>query len=150
MTYLPSTSANFVSDTTTATKQDVTGVTVPAPANRVIEFEFRGIVTVAATTTGVGFGVTIPSGATLVGQTEIQISTTAGTDNVWTAMLTASDTFSIPTDMAATAGSQFICRGRVVTSTTEGSIQLRIDTDAAAAATVAKGVTRRYVDCCAA
>lgn len=150
MTYLTSTSADFVSNATTASKENVTGVTVPGPASRVIEFEFRGVCSVAATTTGVGMGIDIPSGATLVGIAEITTSTSGGTDSVYTTMLTTDDTFNIPTDVAATAGNYFTVKGQVVTGTTAGDIQLRVDTDAAAAVTVKKGVTRRYVDCCAA
>lgn len=150
MTYLPSTSADFVSNATTSSKESVTDATVPCPASRVIEFEFRGVFTVAATTTGVGFGIDVPSGATLVGLVRVTISTSAGTDAVYDAMLTTDDTFSIPTDVAATAGNLFKVEGQVVNGTTEGSIQLRVDTDAAAAVTIKRGVTRRYVDCCSA
>lgn len=60
MSCLPATQNDFVSNATTASKENVTGATVPAPASRVIQFEFRGAFTVAATTTGVGFGVDIP------------------------------------------------------------------------------------------
>lgn len=149
MTYLPATNADFVSNATTSSKENVTGVTVPCPASRVIEFEFRGVFTVAATTTGVGFGVDVPASATLVGTAKITISTAAGTDQVWESMITADDTFNIPADIAATAGNRFVIEGQVVNSTTAGEIQLRVDTDAAAAATIKKGVTRRFVDCCA-
>lgn len=150
MTYMPSTTADFVSNATTSTKESVTGATVPCPASRVVEFEFRGVFTVAATTTGVGFGVDIPASATLVGACRVQVSTSAGTDAVWEGMLTADDTFNIPGDIAATAGNLFTVHGTVVNSTNAGEIQLRVDTDAAAAATIKKGVTRRYHDCCAA
>jgi len=145
MTYLPATTSDFVSNATTSTKEAVTGATVPAPASRVIAFEFDGVFTVAATTTGVGFGIDIPSGS-LVGACRVQISTSAGTDAVWEGMLTTDDTFNIPTDIAATAGNLFRVHGVVVTGTTAGSIQLRVDTDAAAAVTVKKGVGRWYED----
>lgn len=145
MTYLPATEADFVSNATTVSKESVTGATVPAPANRKIAFEFDGVFTVAATTTGVGFGIDIPSGS-LVGACRVQVATVGGTDAVWEGMLTADDTFNIPADIAATAGNLFRVHGVVTTGATEGSIQLRVDTDAAAAATVQKGVGRWYED----
>ena len=148
MTYMPATASDFVSNATTASKESVTGVTVPAPASRVIEFEFRGSASVAATTTGVGFGIDLPAGATMEAVSEVTTGAT-GTDQVRTELLTADDTFAIPTDMSGTSF-RWKVSGRVVVSTTEGSIQLRVDTDAAAAVTVKKGVTRWYQDCCAA
>lgn len=145
---LTPTSNDFVSNATTSTKESVTDVTVPAPASRVIEFAFWGSASVAATTTGVGFGIDIPASATMEAVAEVLTGST-GTDQVRTELLTSDDTFAVPTDMSGTAF-RWRVTGRVVVSTTEGSIQLRVDTDAAAAVTVRKGVCREYVDCCAA
>ena len=99
MTYLPATTADFVSHATTSTKESVTGAAVPCPASQVIRFKFEGIFTVAATTTGVGFGVDIPASATLVGACRVQVATAGGTDAVYEGMLTADDTFNIPADI---------------------------------------------------
>lgn len=154
MAWLPATTADFVSNATTSSKESVTGATVPAPASRVIEFKFEGEVTVAATTTGVQFGVDIPASATLSSiDVDIQSSATTGTDAHTTSTTATDDELEGPADMAvaaATGGNRFCVKGRVSVSTTAGDIQLRIDTDAAAAATVKKGVTRWYQDCCAA
>jgi hypothetical protein len=150
MTYLPSTSADFATDASAASKQSVTGATVPAPASRVIEFEFRGRVgDAAAATNGIGFGVTIPSGATVLATCEI-VAAAAGTDAVHVILITASDTFALPTAMAGTTDNLWIVSGTVVTGATAGEIQLRVSKEEADAITVRKGVTRRYVDCCAA
>lgn len=149
MTYLASPSTDFVSNATTSSKENVPGVSVPGPASRVIEFEFRGNYSVAATTTGVGFGIDIPTGATLEAISEVSTGSSGGTDMVRTERLNADDTFTIPTDMQGTSG-RFKVSGRVVLGTTAGDIQLRVDTDAAAAVTIGKGVVRWYHDACAA
>ncbi len=151
MTYYPATTADFVSNATASSKESVTDVQVPCPASRVVEFEFRGVFTVAATTTGVGFGLDIPASATIVAVAEITISTAAGTDETYISMITSDDaTPDFPADVAATAGNRFKIHGRVVNSTTDGTIQLRVDTDTTAAATIKKGVTRWGWDACAA
>lgn len=151
MTYLPATTSDFVSNATTSSKENVTGATVPAPASRVIQFQFMGAFTVAATTTGVGFGVDIPTGATLRAlHVEVPSSSTTGTDAVTEGETNTDDEIVQPADSASTSGTMFKVTGQVEVGTTAGDIQLRIDTDAAAAATVKKGVTRWYHDCCAA
>lgn len=148
MTYLPATSSDFTTDGTT-NQQSVTGVTVPAPASRVIEFEFRGVLDPNATTTGCGFSIDVPSGSTILATSRISVTTTAGTDVFYETIITSDDqAVTFPTDISDNA--RFEVKGRVVTSTTEGSIQLRIDQDVASAQTVKKGVTRWYQDCCAA
>lgn len=153
MTYYPATTADFVSNATTASKESVNpstgpGVNVPAPASRVVHFEFCGSYSVAATTTGVGFGIDIPASATILAIAQVVTGST-GTDLMHQQILNADDTFTIPTDMAATSGF-FMVKGKVVNSTTAGDIQLRVDTDAAAAVTIQKGVTRWGWDACAA
>lgn len=145
---LPATASDFTSNTTTSSKESVTGASITAPASRVIEFVMWGSASVAATTTGVGFGIDIPTGATMECIAEVTTGS-AGTDQIRTELLTTDDTFTVPTDVSGTAF-RWRVTGRVVVSTTEGSIQLRVDTDAAAAVTVKKGVCREYVDCCAA
>lgn len=148
MTYLQSPTSDFVSNATTASKEAVTGVSVPGPASRVIEFEFRGSFSVVATTTGVGFGIDIPTSAVMEAISEVTTGA-AGTDQLRTELLTADDTFTIPTDMSGTTG-RWRVYGRVVTGATAGDIQLRVDTDAAAAVTIKKGPVRWYHDACGA
>jgi hypothetical protein len=150
MTYYPGTTADFVSNATASSKESVTGAAVPGPALTIVEFEFRGSFTVAATTTGVGFGILLPSGATIEGVSEVTFAAAAGTDQIHTQLLTASDTFAVTTDVAATTTNRFRVSGRVAMSTTAGDIQLRVDTDAAAAVTVKKGVSRWSFNECAA
>lgn len=149
MTYLPATTSDFTSNATTASKESVPGATVPGTASMVIWFEFEGTFKdLAATTTGVGFGIDIPAGATLMARCELTTGVT-GTDHIHQQMLTADDTFTIPSDMSATSG-MFRIRGKVVTGATSGDIQLRVDTDAADSITVDKGVGRWYENRCAA
>lgn len=152
MPFLPATQADFVSNATTSTKESVTGATVPGPNSRVIELRFEGEVTVVATTTGVQFGIDVPAGATITSlQSSIQSAAATGTDSVTVSTTATDDEVEGPGDMAvaaATGGNRFELKARVVLGATGGDIQLRIDTDAAAAATVKKGVTRWYQDCC--
>lgn len=149
MTYLPATTSDFASNATTSSKESVSGATVPAPPSRVILFEFFGTFRdLAATTTGVGFGIDVPSGTTFQAWCELSTGS-AGTDHIHAQILSSDDTFTIPGDMSATSG-MFRIKGRAVVSTTEGSIQLRVDTDAADSITVEKGIQRWYMDACAA
>jgi hypothetical protein len=154
MTYLPATSADFTSNATTASKESVPGATIPGTALTVVEFEFRGDVQVAATTTGVQLGVDIPSGATLKSfESHIQSSATTGTDSETISTTVTDDELEGPADMAvasATGANRFLVRGKVIVGATGGDVQLRVDTDAAAAAVVNKGVVRWYHNCCAA
>lgn len=150
MTYYPATTSDFATNATLAAKESVYGATVPAPATRTIHFEFRGRVgDAAATTNGIGFGVTIPTGATVLAHCEV-VSGTAGTDSVHTILITASDTFTLPTAMGAITDSLFRVWGVVITSTTSGDIQLRVSKEEADSITVRKGVTRWGFDACTA
>lgn len=154
MTYYPATSADFVSNATTSSKEGVTPATgpnamVPGPANQVVLFEFFGTFRdLAATTTGVGFGIDVPPSATFQAWCELSTGA-AGTDQIHAQILTTDDTFTIPTDMSATSG-MFRIKGRAVIGATAGDIQLRVDTDAADSITVEKGVMRWGQLACAA
>ncbi len=140
MTYYPGPLTDFASNATTSSKESVPNAAVPGPASRVILFEFFGsFKDLAATTTGVGFGIDVPTGATYKAWCELSTGS-AGTDHIHAQLLTADDTFTIPTDMSATDG-LFRIKGRAVIGSTPGDIQLRVDTDAADSITVEKGMS---------
>lgn len=128
---------DFVSNATTSSKEDVTGCLFPVGANRVVKFEITGVVSVAASTTGVQFGLDTPASANLYLEQHTLNSLTVGTDALATGGTGTDDAVIAMTDTAA-SGVMFRVWGRVMTSAAGGTCQLRIDTDAAAAATVKK------------
>lgn len=150
MPYTTPTTSDFVSNATTASKESVPGATFPVAPNRIYWFEFRMRVSVAATTTGLGLGVDVPASSVLEVQAHIPSVAAIGTDAVQEGSTATDDATLLATDTAIAAGTYATIGGFVTTSATAGSIDLRVDTDAAFAATIKKGAHAYYRDCGAA
>lgn len=114
--------ADYTNSTTTLS--DITGWTFDAEAGAVYEVSIIGSFTSAATTTGVGFALTVPTGTTVTGQWEHPGATTqvgtVGSQNATAAVV--AKTSGVPTANALTA-----LKGwwHVVTSTTAGTIKMQ-------------------------
>lgn len=141
MPRMPALTTDFVSNATTSTNESVPGQAFPVSSGRTYSFRWMVPVSVAATTTGVELAVDLPAGSTVLGITSrIPNSTTAeqvgtGTD----------DAGRVNTDTAVAAGTLGIIEGMFVAGA-DGSCQLRVDTDAAAAVTVKSGTHVEYRD----
>lgn len=136
----------FASNATTATNESVTGQNFPMAAGHTYKGTWWVPVSVAATTTGVELALDLPAGATVLGINNYIPSIAAvGTDNVQAGTGT-DDVGPVATDTAVTAGTLMRVDFMVKCGSTAGDCQLRIDTDAAAAATVLAGCYCEYRD----
>lgn len=133
--------SDFVSNATTSTNESVPGMNFPVAAGHVYWFEFQVPVTVAATTTGIELAVDIP--AVTWSAIDSSIMTTTTDESQGTATDDAGRVF---TDTAVAAGTKGVVSGFIKPSAA-GEVQLRIDTDAAAAATVKAGCFGTWRDC---
>lgn len=147
MPYMPATPTDFVSNATTSSKEDVPNASFPVAAGRMYYYKFTVPLTVAATTTGVGLGVNVPASPTFfTEEAHIPAIAAVGTDTVDEAASATADTTLLATDTAVAAGTLATVEGYVRASV-GGTVQLRIDTDAAFAATVKAGCLTYYRDC---
>jgi len=148
MPFMPTTTSDFVSNATTASKENVPGLAFPVAANRIYWFRAQMRADVAATTTGLGLGVDFPAGT---GHYTATIPSVAavGTDSVSEGTTATDDTTIQAADTAVAAGTPCWVEGFVY-PTAAGEVQIRVDTDAAAAATIKKGAFIQYRDCGAA
>lgn len=138
---MPSTLSDFVSNATTASNESVPGAAFPVISGRTYWCRFQVPVTVAATTTGVELALDLPAASTVLGITShIPSSTTAESMGTGT-----DDSGRVNADTAVAAGTLGTVEGMFVAGA-DGSCQLRVDTDAAAAVTVKKGAFVEYRD----
>lgn len=145
MPYMPPITADFVSNATTASNESVPGMSFPVSAARMYWFRMHVPMTVAATTTGVELAVDVPATPTFIAvNASVPSIAAVGTDNVQTGTVT-DDSGPIATDTAVAAGTYGWVEGFCKPSVA-GEIQLRIDTDAAAAVTVKAGAFVEFRD----
>lgn len=127
------TAAPLASDYTnsTTTLSDITGATFDAEASAVYEIEVQGDLQSAATTTGLGLALTVPTGSTVTGHWWHEATTTQTMTVGWQ---NASATVGAKTSgVPATATSYpFTGKFRVTTSTTAGAIKLQGASEVAA------------------
>ncbi len=133
--------ADFVSNATTASNESVTGMSFPVASGRMYKFRFHVLLTVAATTTGVELAVDTPALTIGAWGSHVPTTTTAITFATGT-----DDAGGVNTDTAVAAGTFATVEGFARPSA-DGAIALRIDTDAAFAATVKAGSFIEYRDC---
>lgn len=123
----------LVSDYTnsTTTLSDLTGQTFDAEASATYEIEVTGDLQSAATTTGLGLALTVPTGSTVTGHWWHEATTTQTMTVGWQ---NASATVGAKTSgVPATATSYpFTGKFRVTTSTTAGAIKLQGASEVAA------------------
>lgn len=137
--YLSLASNSTVSTTALA---DVSGMSFTGSANTTYEIEIFGAFQTAATTTGIGIALNIPSG-TVYGMTFAPSANT-------TAMITqnlADDTVLAPTTAVAAANTDYAMFGKflVEIGATGGAVQLRQRSEVAASNTVLKaGLRMKY------
>lgn len=140
MPIMPAITSDFVSNATTASNESVTGMSFPVAAGRIYKFRFHVLLTVAATTTGVELMVDVPATTIFACNTVVPTTTTAAVSSTST-----DDAGNVNTDTAVAAGTYAYVEGFVRPSAA-GEVALRIDTDAAAAATVKAGSYVEYRD----
>lgn len=140
-TYLRLVADNVVSTTALA---DVTGMSFTALANTSYEIEIFGAMQSAATTTGLGIALNIPSGSAL-GFTLVPSANNA-TQPV---IQRADDAFLITSATVATANANFPLQGKylVAVGATGGTIQLRQSSETAGTnTTLMTGLRMKYRD----
>lgn len=108
----------------TVTVSNLTGMSFDAEASADYEVEILGEMQSAATTTGLGFCLTVPTGSTVSGSWDHPQATTQLSSEGWT---NASGVVGAKTSGVPAATTSYPCRGRfhVRTSTTAGTVQLQ-------------------------
>src|SRR5687767_313059 len=95
----------FISNATTSSKEAIPGLAFPVSANRLYFYEAFIPVTVAATTTGLGFSVDVPGSPTFnTNRARIPSSATVGTDSDTTDATATDDDIMQAADTAVAAG----------------------------------------------
>ncbi len=114
--------ADYTNSTTTLST--LTGMTFDAEASANYEVEIFGEIQSAATTTGIGFALTVPTGSTVSGQWAHPAATTQTTTTGWQ---NASATVGAKTSGVPAATTSYPVWGKfhVVTSTTTGTVTLQ-------------------------
>lgn len=122
--FLPSRVLGSDYTNSTTTLSTLTGMTFDAEASANYEVEIFGEIQSAATTTGIGFALTVPTGSTVSGQWEHPAATTQTTTTGWqnTSATVGAKTSGVP----ATATNYPVWgKFHVVTSTTTGTVTLQ-------------------------
>jgi pectate lyase len=137
-----------VTDSTSATLTDVTGLSFPVASGRM--YRFRAVLpyTSAATTTGIAVAVDVPASPTFFAATaEGAISTTVGGSNE-EADATVTDAEQMTFSAApATTGGLVVVEGYLKPSAT-GELKIQFNTEVNGSAVVVKaGATLDYRDC---
>jgi hypothetical protein len=114
----------------TVTLSDVTGLAFDAAASADYEIEVFGAAQAAATTTGFGLALTVPTGATVAGEWDNAATTTQTATLGWQ---NASATVGAKSSGVPTANTNFPLWGRfwVRTSTTAGNVKLQAASEVA-------------------